>query len=153
MCVQLGLETALLAKLGDDQFGENYLRYLKTAGMDTRHVTIQKNCQTSASIITVADTGENTIVYYPGAADALVEDDVERAEDLFRGAKVCGRNRSMTPDKTELHFAIALLDLPADLVSIRMNLCFRCLLQFSRLDFATSAKRSKSRKDTVSSPT
>ncbi|XP_028966916.1 ribokinase isoform X2 [Galendromus occidentalis] len=88
MCVQLGLETALLAKLGDDQFGENYLRYLKTAGMDTSHVTVQKNCKTSASVITVTDSGENTIVYYPGAADELVEEDVDRAEHLFRGAKV-----------------------------------------------------------------
>lgn len=88
MCVQLGLETALVGKLGDDQLGENYIKYLKTAGMDTTHVTVAENCTSSASLITVADSGENAIVYYGGASDALVEEDVERAEELLDDAKV-----------------------------------------------------------------
>ncbi|OQR66493.1 ribokinase-like [Tropilaelaps mercedesae] len=88
MCSRLGLNSALLAKLGDDFFGKNYLRYLETAGINVDQVTIENNCLSPSSNITVTANGENTIAYFPGSADRLTEADVDRAESLFQSAKV-----------------------------------------------------------------
>ncbi|OQR67481.1 ribokinase-like [Tropilaelaps mercedesae] len=90
MCSRLGLETALISKLGDDLFGQRYAKYLETAGFNADQITTEKGSSSATANITVADSGENAIAYFPGCVDLLSEADIERAESMFRSAKVFG---------------------------------------------------------------
>lgn len=88
MCVLLGVHTILISKLGDDYFGQNYLKHLEAIGINVRHVTVEKNCSSPIANITVADSGENSIVYFPGCLDRIAETDIKSAESMFKRAKV-----------------------------------------------------------------
>lgn len=78
----------MVARLGNDTWGQKYLENLQTQGVETSGVKIVDDTTGIAQII-VSETGENQIVIVAGANNHLKEDDVETHAAIFRNCKVC----------------------------------------------------------------
>lgn len=85
---KLGASTALVASLGSDTFGQNYLEVLKKENVNASYVQIQKDKQSGIAHITVAENGENCIVIVPGANDLLSPEHVITSTELIKNATV-----------------------------------------------------------------
>ncbi|KFM63576.1 Ribokinase, partial [Stegodyphus mimosarum] len=88
MAKNLGASTAIIAKLGDDSFGHEYLENLKENNIHSDFVTISKTSSTSTAAISVSDAGQNSIIYIPGAIMELTPQDIEAAESIIKQSKV-----------------------------------------------------------------
>jgi len=78
----------MIARVGEDDFGERLLNGLQRHKVDTRHVTITEGVASGCALILVDKRGENSIVVTPGANHKLSPADVEAAKDLLRTASV-----------------------------------------------------------------
>lgn len=65
---RLGLKTAIICAVGEDENGRDVLETLKADGISTRLVQTAPNEQTGYSIIILAGSGERTILVRRGAA-------------------------------------------------------------------------------------
>ncbi|XP_018322186.1 ribokinase-like [Agrilus planipennis] len=84
----LGGNTALIARVGDDLWGEKYIDHLKKTKVDTTFVKKTSNSATGIAQITVSDTGQNQIVIVAGANTKLSVEDVKSAKELISSAEV-----------------------------------------------------------------
>ena len=75
----LGAEVAMVGAVGDDEPGERSLAALRDVGVDLTAVAVREDVGTGIAVITVDDSGENTIVVDPGANGTLTADEVTRA--------------------------------------------------------------------------
>lgn len=85
---KLGADVTLVARIGDDVFGEQSLENFRSVGIDTGHVSIDPSVRSGIALIVVDSNGENAIVVSPGANYRLSSDDIDRAEDAIREADV-----------------------------------------------------------------
>jgi len=85
---KLGGSTALVAKLGKDESGDDYLRHLQRHEVDVQHVEQVKNNTTGMSEIALSDEGEHYKINVAGANALLTAKDVTRAKKTFQAAKV-----------------------------------------------------------------
>jgi len=78
---RLGLKSALLTAVGDDQVGDFVLAFLDREGVDTRFVPRKQGHRTSAVVLTIMPPDRFPLTFYrEGCADReLTRDDVERA--------------------------------------------------------------------------
>ena len=76
----------LLARVGDDDFGQRLLNGLVQHRVNTEHVTITEGVPSGCAVILVDKRGENSIVVAPGANALLTSADVDRAGGLLAGA-------------------------------------------------------------------
>jgi ribokinase len=83
-----GDEVHLVARVGDDDFGQRLLVGLREHGVRTDHVTVTEAASTGCATILVNKAGENSIVVSPGANARLTPEDVDAAADLIAGASV-----------------------------------------------------------------
>jgi ribokinase len=74
-----GAEVLMIAKVGDDLFGEATIRNFQSYGVDTRHVHIVPGVSTGVAPIFVEPTGQNRIIVVKGANDQLSPADVDAA--------------------------------------------------------------------------
>ena len=78
-CKRMGCETSMIARLGDDAFGDQLLAFLQQEGIDIHGVRSVDNVATGCAFITVSKNGENSIIVISGA-NAVWNDDF--ASDL-----------------------------------------------------------------------
>lgn len=97
---RLGATTAMVAMVGDDSFGHNYLQNFKENGVDTTLVGVTKEAATGAASIVVDAAGENCIVIVAGANLKMTPSDVEQAEGVIQGASVLVCQGEITPAAT-----------------------------------------------------
>ena len=83
---KIGIETAVIGKVGDDGFGDFMVGRLNKNGIDTRGVVRDKQAATSATMVMVHGDGERSFIHYIGANATLVETDVDFS--IIEGAKV-----------------------------------------------------------------
>jgi ribokinase len=83
-----GADVAMIARVGDDLFGEATLRNFKEAGIDTTHVTITPGVSTGVAPILVDSSGQNRIIVVKGANDRLWPADIDAASDVLSAAKI-----------------------------------------------------------------
>jgi len=83
-----GANVGLVARVGEDSFGEQAIEGFVGDGIDVRHVTRNPAAPSGVALIFVDDGGENCIAVAPGANATLTPEDVEAAEDLITGAEV-----------------------------------------------------------------
>ncbi|MET0904113.1 MAG: PfkB family carbohydrate kinase [Acidimicrobiales bacterium] len=83
-----GAATAMVGRLGADDFGARFLDQLATDGIDTTGVTVDPHEGTGVGAPLVEDGGENSIVIIPRANHCMSVADVEAASDLIGGAAV-----------------------------------------------------------------
>ncbi|MEU3728053.1 ribokinase [Streptomyces sp. NPDC033538] len=84
---RLGARTALLARVGDDDYGRLLLDSQRAAGVDTVGVLVG-GAPTGVALITVDPSGDNSIVVSPGANGRLAPGDVSTAASLFHASRV-----------------------------------------------------------------
>ncbi|NIY65713.1 ribokinase [Streptomyces malaysiensis] len=84
---RLGARTALLARVGDDDYGRLLLDSQRTAGVDTAGVLVG-GAPTGVALITVDPSGDNSIVVSQGANARLTPGDVRAAASLLAAARV-----------------------------------------------------------------
>ena len=80
-----GAEVLMVAKVGQDVFGEATVKNFKSFGVDTSHVKIVADAPTGVAPIFVEPNGQNRIIVVKGANDKLTPADVDAAAaDLSR---------------------------------------------------------------------
>ncbi|KAK7488622.1 hypothetical protein BaRGS_00020075 [Batillaria attramentaria] len=88
MAAKLGAKTAMVAKLGKDSYGDNYMENFRTLGISADHVQQTDKAASGVAPITVSEDGQNSIVIVAGANLLLSEQDVAAAESVISKAKV-----------------------------------------------------------------
>lgn len=82
---RLGLDTAVVGKVGADHFGDYLVDLLTSRAIDTSGVARDAGASTSATVVLVDGDGERSFLHVPGANAELRADDVPF--DLVRGAR------------------------------------------------------------------
>jgi len=81
-----GADVAMVARVGDDMFGDATIRNFKSFGIDTSHVSITLGVSTGVAPIFVESNGQNRILVVKGANDRLTPEDVYAAKDVILSA-------------------------------------------------------------------
>jgi 5-dehydro-2-deoxygluconokinase len=105
---RLGLKSALLTAVGDDQVGDFVLAFLDREGVDTRFVPRKAGHRTSAVVLTIMPPDRFPLTFYrEGCADReLTTDDVDRAPiDDTAMIVVTGTGLSHEPARSATVFA------------------------------------------------
>jgi ribokinase len=79
-----GAEVLMLAKVGNDLFGEATVKNFTSFGIDTRNVQIVAGVPTGVAPIFVEPSGQNRIIVVKGANDRLMPEDVDAAAAELR---------------------------------------------------------------------
>jgi ribokinase len=88
MASRLGASVALVAAVGNDAFGRQYVEHLQAQGVDTTHVKFAGEPTTGVAGIIVDDEARNCILVVPGANLSLSADDIHRARANIENAGV-----------------------------------------------------------------
>jgi len=83
---RLGAQVTLVARVGQDVFGERALAGFEREGISTQHIIADPEAASGVALITVDSAGENSIAVAPGANARLSPEDVERARETIQGA-------------------------------------------------------------------
>ncbi|HZJ47408.1 MAG TPA: ribokinase [Acidimicrobiia bacterium] len=85
---RLGGDVAFVGRVGADDAGKTLIEEFLHEGVDTAHLVMDAHAPTGLAVITVDDTGENTIVVSSGANGRVSPDDVNGAAALLMAATV-----------------------------------------------------------------
>jgi ribokinase len=88
MAARLGAQVTMVARVGNDAFGEQTIANLQREGIDTSHVRVDENRSSGVASIVVDENGENAIIVIPGANGVLLPEDIGEAAPAIRAAKV-----------------------------------------------------------------
>lgn len=102
-----GARVALVARIGDDEFGRMGLALWQAEGIDARQVAIAPGERSGVAQIQVFDDGDNSIAVYPGAGAGLGPQHAEAAADLIRGSRLVMASNEVPLACTLRAFAIA----------------------------------------------
>jgi ribokinase len=81
-----GAAVAMVARVGDDMFGQATIANFNSFGIDTSNVHITQGVSSGVAPIFVESSGQNRILVVKGANDCLTPADVDNAGDLLRQA-------------------------------------------------------------------
>ncbi|WP_426593552.1 ribokinase [Cellulomonas sp. McL0617] len=84
---RMGADVQFVGCVGDDADGERVLRDLRAEGIDMSMVEIVANVHTGLALVSVFDSGENSITVVPGANFALRPERVRRAVASSAGTR------------------------------------------------------------------
>jgi ribokinase len=79
-----GAEVVMVARVGNDLFGEATIKNFASFGIDTTHVKIVPGVPTGVAPIFVDPSGQNRIIVVKGANDRLLPADVDAAAPQLR---------------------------------------------------------------------
>lgn len=85
---RLGGEVTFIGKIGDDIFGKQSSQLFDEEGVNTNGILSDHDSPSGIALITVDETGENSIAVAPGANAHLEPADVERAMDRYPDGKI-----------------------------------------------------------------
>jgi len=85
---RLGAEVTMVAKLGNDQFGDLAIANLQKENICIDYVFRTKESHTGVALIIVDDTGENMIVVASGTNKLLTPADIDQARQAIVDADV-----------------------------------------------------------------
>jgi ribokinase len=88
MTARLGGVVSMVGRVGDDIFGQDMRRNLAGEGIRTDFVFESKGVSSGVAVITIEETGQNTIVVIAGANGLVTPADVEAAQTAITGAQV-----------------------------------------------------------------
>ncbi len=76
---RLGLKTAFLSRVGDEQFGQYIIQHMQENAVDTSHLNVDKNRLTALAILGIKDDESFPLLFYrDNCADmALCSDDID----------------------------------------------------------------------------
>lgn len=102
-----GARVAVLARLGDDDFGRMALAQWASEGIGATAVEIAPGEPSGVAQIQVFDDGDNTIAVAPGAGAGLAPRHAQAASPLLRGCRVVMASNEVPAACTAEAFAIA----------------------------------------------
>ena len=124
-------QVALIARIGDDDFGRMGLALWQAEGVDTRHVEVAPGERSGIAQIQVFDDGDNSIAVYAGANAGLSAAHAKRAASVIGQARVVMASNEVPQACARAVFALArstgvttllnpapALELPDDLLSL-----------------------------------
>lgn len=85
---RLGVDVALIGRVGKDDFGKQLLSNLIRQGVDISLVREDPTAQTGLALIVVDQMGENRILLISGANGHTAEEDIDAAADQIAEAKL-----------------------------------------------------------------
>jgi ribokinase len=106
-CARQGARVAVLARLGDDDFGRMALALWAREGIDAAAVEQAPGERSGVAQIWVYDDGDNSIAVAPGAGAALGAGHAQAASALLRGAKIVMASCEVPFAATQAAFEIA----------------------------------------------
>jgi ribokinase len=106
-CARQGARVAVLARLGDDDFGRMALALWAREGIDASAVEIAPAERSGVAQILVYDDGDNSIAVAPGAGAGLAARHAQAAAALLRGARVVMASCEVPLAATMAAFALA----------------------------------------------
>lgn len=83
---RLGLDIAIIGKVGDDGFGKFILNSLKDENVDITGIVAGKDSNTSASLVTVDSNGERSFMHCVGANGEFSLNDINY--DIVKNSKI-----------------------------------------------------------------
>ena len=75
--IKLGVDTAIMGKVGNDGFGRFCTDTLIEAGANTSGIVVDTAPGTSATMVMIDSSGERTFLHYPGANGRLRADELD----------------------------------------------------------------------------
>ncbi|NML18222.1 ribokinase [Azohydromonas caseinilytica] len=106
-CARQGARVALVARVGDDDFGRMGLSLWSGEGIDARHVEIAPGERSGVAQILIYPDGDNSIAVAPGAGAGLGARQVEAARATIAGSKVVMASCEVSLEATLAAFRIA----------------------------------------------
>jgi len=85
---RLGVKSAFIGKIGDDEFGKAIKAEFEKEGVDVTGLLVQKKSGSPLSFVIVDKRGERAISHFPGPAPFLNPKEVESFSNLITGSKV-----------------------------------------------------------------
>lgn len=76
---KLGTRSGVIGRVGDDALGRFLTQELKSAGVDSNGITVDKETPTSSTMVLVAPDGQRSFIHNRGANAALTQDDIALA--------------------------------------------------------------------------
>jgi ribokinase len=83
-----GATTTMIGRLGDDEYGREFLAGLDSEGVGSTGVVVDPVHGTGVGAPVVEDSGENSIVVVPRANGALTDSDIDASADLIAEADI-----------------------------------------------------------------
>jgi len=81
---RLGADVTMIGSVGDDGFARELLENLKREDINVSLVSRQSNCSSGLAVVSVDQSGENSITVVPGANGMLSVQDTLAAADVIR---------------------------------------------------------------------
>ena len=101
-----GARVALIARIGQDDFGRMGLALWQAEGIDSRYVLQVEGESSGVAQILVYDDGDNSIAVCPGAGAGLSAQHVEAAREILRDCRVVMASCEVPLAATERAFQI-----------------------------------------------
>lgn len=98
---RLGARVAMLGCVGDDAYGTALRDGLRREGVETSMVSAHAGAATGIACVTVANSGQNTIVIVAGANELLTPAMIEAQRSAFERARVIVCQLESPPDAVE----------------------------------------------------
>jgi len=85
---KMGKKTALISKVGNDQFGSFLISTMKDIGVDTRGIIVTDQANTTLAFVHLDSTGDRSFSFYrkPGADMLLSKDEID--PELINSCKI-----------------------------------------------------------------
>lgn len=106
-CARQGARVAILARIGDDDFGRMGLDLWRAEGIDIGQVHTVPGERTGVAQILVYADGDNSIAVFPGATAGLDASHAGRARHLLLGCKVAMASCEVPLECTMAAFSLA----------------------------------------------
>ncbi len=85
---RLGVDVAMIGKLGKDAFGQAHIDSLKKEGIDHKSVLFDDTESSGVGNITLEENGNNRIIVVPGANLKLSPSDIEAFEEQIKNSDI-----------------------------------------------------------------
>ncbi len=85
---RLGVATGYIGKVGCDPWGEMGKKWLEESGVDASHMIFDESVATGTGLIMIDEEGYNTIVDGDSACEFLTREEVRRALEEMKDAKI-----------------------------------------------------------------
>lgn len=83
---ELGGSAAVVAKVGEDGFGDYITNRLQSHGVDISHLERTSACHTSSTVVAISQDGERSFLHHVGTSAVLSEEDIP--ESLLKQTRV-----------------------------------------------------------------
>jgi ribokinase len=102
-----GASVALIARIGDDDFGRMGMALWRAEGIETRHVEQVTGERSGVAQILVYEDGDNSIAVYPGAGSGLGARHAQAAAQALAGCRVVMASCEVPAEATLQAFRLA----------------------------------------------